>query len=519
VSPELFLVAGIVIVGLAVRLPSFGDSLWADELSTNYVVNGFGVGNLLHIVRSSQEATPPLFFALTWLTKGFDGVEGLRVISLLAGLAAIPLTYLLGLRTVGRPAAMVGAALIALCPLQIFYATEARAYSLVMLLCVIAALAMLIAVEDGRARWWIVYGLSVAAAAYTHFTSVFALLVLFGWVMVARPEARRPALLANAGAALLFAPWIPQVLDDRHKPASKILEVIHPLSLDAAKRDVIAWFLGHPHLSEVQLPGRLAVWLIVAGLVLGLAGLIYRLASESARKWWPPPARLTLILLLAVATPVGLAIHNVFAPNLFIPRNLIPSSPALALATGALVAAGRAPLRLAAAALLIAGYSIGAVKMIDPDNRRPDFDGVADFIEQTGQPGAPVVDVGPFTPGPQTPMEAALAPKGEAGPRDRLVMTLGFPTLAARLADARAHGGGGGVFLETIPSDAEIARRAARAAGTGKIFFVVPEESFHPDLTRVPSFRGSLPPRFHEIEARRFPGLGLFPITVHVFQG
>jgi hypothetical protein len=111
-------------------------------------------------------------------------------------------------------------------------------------------------------------------------------------------------------------------------------------------------------------------------------------------------------------------------------------------------------------------------------------------------------------------MEAALAPKGEAGPSDRLVQTLDFPTLAARVAS-----GGGGVFLQSKPSDAEIARRAARAAGTGKIFLVVPEESFHPDLARVPGFRRLLPPRFHEVEARRFPGLGIFPITVHVLQG
>jgi hypothetical protein len=514
----LLLVAGLTLVGFAVRVPAIGDSLWGDELSTNYVVNGFGVGGVFHILRSAAEATPPLFFCLTWLTKGLDHEAGLRLVSLLAGVAAIPLTYLVGSRTVGRPAAIVGAALIALSPLQIFYATEARAYALVMMFCLVATLTLLIAVEDGRARWWTAYGISVAAAAYTHLTAVFVLGVLFCWVMVARPEARRPALLANLGAALLFAPWIPQVLDDRNKPASKILELIHPLSLGSAKDDVIAWFLGHPNLTDSQMPGDLALWLIGSALLLGLAGLVHRLATDRRPGWWPPPAEVTLVLLIAVATPLGLALHNVVAPNLFISRNLIASAPALALVVGALVTAGRRPVRIVATGLLIAGFAIGAVRMVDPDNRRPAYDSVAGFIEATGQQGAPVVDVGPFTPGPQTPLEAALAPKGKAGPEDRPVMTLGFPTLADRLDAFRANEGGG-LFFQSVPSDEEIARQAAPSAGSGKVFLIVPDSTFEPDLRRVAAFRAALPPRFHEVETRTFPGLGRFPVKVHVLQG
>ena len=200
------LLLGLILIGLALRLPSFGDSLWGDELSTNYVVNGFGMGSVIHIVLSDQEGTPPLFFLLVWLTKGIDGAEGLRIVPLIAGLASIPLTYLLGLRTVGRPAATVAAVLLALSPFQIYYSTEARAYSLMMMLCLVAALSLLTALDSGRARWWVAFGLSVAAAAYTHYTSVFVLVVLFGWAFIARPKQRRPLLLAGLGAAIFYAP-------------------------------------------------------------------------------------------------------------------------------------------------------------------------------------------------------------------------------------------------------------------------------------------------------------------------
>ena len=44
----------------------------------------------------------------------------LRAPSFLAGVAAIPLVYLLGARTVGRAAALVAAAITALSPFMIF---------------------------------------------------------------------------------------------------------------------------------------------------------------------------------------------------------------------------------------------------------------------------------------------------------------------------------------------------------------------------------------------------------------
>src|SRR5205085_11633972 len=101
-------------VGLLLRLSSLSNSLFGDELSTYYAVAGHGLGRTLQIVRSDQELNPPLYFALAWLFARLgDTPEALRLPSMLAGTAAIPLTYLLGMRTVGRRAAIIGAALVA----------------------------------------------------------------------------------------------------------------------------------------------------------------------------------------------------------------------------------------------------------------------------------------------------------------------------------------------------------------------------------------------------------------------
>src|SRR5690242_6966155 len=121
----LLILAGITAIGFALRLPSFGDSMWEDELSTNLVVHGFGVTNVFQVGPGDQEGTPPLYFMLAWVTRGIDNAEGLRLVPLLAGLASIPLTYLLGVRTVSREAGFVAAAVMALSPFLIYYSTDA----------------------------------------------------------------------------------------------------------------------------------------------------------------------------------------------------------------------------------------------------------------------------------------------------------------------------------------------------------------------------------------------------------
>jgi mannosyltransferase len=513
----LFALGALVALALLLRLPSFSGALWGDELATNYVVNGFGVESFGSILVHGKEATPPLFFLLTWLTKAFDGAEGLRLVSLLAGLAAIPLTYLAGRETVGRPAAVVAAALVTLSPFLIFYATEARAYALLMFCCLLATFTLLRALHSGGTGWWIAYGASTAAAMYTHYVAVYALAGLFVWAFVAHPEARRPLLLANLGGALLFAPWIPQFVDDTGKQAAKNIELIHPLSVGQAKTDLLRMWFGSPLLDVNEVPGNVALALIGASFAVGAVGAAVRL--RSARRW-RPSSGLILIAILAVAVPVGAALHNLVAPSIFTPRNLIASWPGFALLVGALVTAGPPAIRIASVALLMGGFGIGAAEMVDETTRRPDIVAAANYIEQTGDPGSPVVDMPQFTPGPQTAFEAALAPKGEGLPTDRFIFELGLPSFADRLELNRKGESFSQAGAPVSPQ--EIASRAARFAGDGGTLFVigppVPLAAVRAFPGPLSSFLAALPPRFHEVESRRFPGPSIFGIGVHVLS-
>lgn len=237
VSSAAFAVGGITLVALALRLAAFDESFFGDELFTYEIATRPDLHAVLEGVRSNLEITPPGYFVVAWVFQQLgDPLVWLRVPSLLAGVATVPLVYVLGLRTVGREAALVGAGLFALSPLAIYYATEARAYALMTLLVVLSTLALLRAIETNDWRWWAALALLDAGAMYSHYTSVFVLAAQAGWALFTRRELVHALLVAHAGAALLYLPWLPSLLEDQDAPAQKVMALFAPFTAASAAR-------------------------------------------------------------------------------------------------------------------------------------------------------------------------------------------------------------------------------------------------------------------------------------------
>jgi hypothetical protein len=265
-------VAGLTLLGLAIRLANLDQSLFADELSTTWIVDGHSLGDVVSSVRSDDEITPPLYFILAWLSLQVgSGLEWLRVPSLIAGTATIPLVYLLGMRTVSRAAGLVGAAVTALSPFMIYYSTEARSYALMIALLTASTLALLAALRGGRARWWGVYALCACGALYSHYTSVFPLAAQFAWVLWAHRDAIRALLLANLGVLIGFAPWIPGFIADTDSPTTEILSLLQPFTAGEVGLAVEQWAVGYHDVELDTMPGNVAFALIAAGLLIGAA--------------------------------------------------------------------------------------------------------------------------------------------------------------------------------------------------------------------------------------------------------
>ncbi len=343
---------------------------------------------------------------------------GLRLPELLAGLAAVPLVYALGAHVAGRGPGLLAAGLTAAAPFPVFYSGSARAYSLLLALTALTALAALLAVDTGRRRWWILYGLATAAVAYTHYTGVFALIGLYGWIVVTQPAARRPATVAAAGAALLYLPWVLTGLrDDLSSPDSTFAAAFVDFTPGGVLRALGHWTLGAPDgtssLWRVS-PGPVAIVLIAAGVLLALV-----------RARGRPSARMALIVVLAAAAPVGEILASLVGPPSLTTNSLASSWPGLAVAVAALLWRARPY----APALALAGLTIGTVETASPSFARPDFRPAARMIERHARPGDAVLDGSAAffgSPGPLTPLDASL------GDRPRVVR-LGFPGRDGRL--------------------------------------------------------------------------------------
>ena len=523
--PKMFLVfVGVITVGgLLLRLPSFNDSLFGDEISTYYVVVGNNLGRVLALLHSNQETTPPLFFVLAWATKGIlsSPAQSIRLISLVTGTAAIPLTFLLGMRTVGRRATLVGASCMALSPYMIFYSTEARAYMLVLFLALLSTLALLRSLDTGRLGWWVAYAACSCAAAYSHYTVVFLLITQLAWAFWTRAQARRALIVTNIAAGLAYVPWLGVLRHDLNAP--NLIGVLSPpLDLHTIRNILEGFWIGHPLIPISFVPGELAVALAGAGLAIGVLGVFLRARRNGHLRWRLPP-RTSLIVLIAFAPAVLVALYSWIRVDIMAGTFFIASWPGLSLAIGALVTSPPRPLRVIAVALTLGAYGVGAAMMLGSAAQRPNVDAAVAYIDRVGSHGDPIVSE-PFSANPLTELDVALADAGES--QYHPVLRLGAPPLAEQLPHL-AGPNPQPVFFglpETPPQD--VARQAVNLARHGTIFVVSSANAYVFDNSSI-TLRGSLlneflkalPVRFHVVEHVTFPSYpGSVPQSVYVIR-
>jgi len=214
-SRTTLIVAGLTLLALALRLVLVRDSLLGDELIMFGIVHDRPLGDTLHVIRETEK-TPPLHFLLAWAAARLgDPTLTIRLPSLLAGVALVPAVFLLGRETVSRRAGLIAAAIAALQPFAIFYATEARAYALIAFFVVASTLCLLRALDTGRVSWWAAYAVAVIAAAYTHYIAAFALAAQAGWAFWVHRERIRTLLIVHGAILLGYLAWLPSFLVQR----------------------------------------------------------------------------------------------------------------------------------------------------------------------------------------------------------------------------------------------------------------------------------------------------------------
>jgi uncharacterized membrane protein len=120
----------------------------------------------------------PLYFILLrgWLALVGDGEFAARYSSLVCGVLAVPLTWAVGRRVVGRSVGTISSVLVALSPYLVWYSQELKMYTLVLSLGLLSTYFYERALDEGRWRWWIGHITVTSLMMYTHILAVLILL-------------------------------------------------------------------------------------------------------------------------------------------------------------------------------------------------------------------------------------------------------------------------------------------------------------------------------------------------------
>ncbi len=122
----------ILVLGVAVYLRLLGIDcpLWYDEACSWFSAKRdfpFGImDNLLHL---DLQHTPLYFFLLHFWMKIFGESEvALRCLSLIFGIATVPMAYVVSRKLVSKTVAFLAAAIVAVSPILVFFSVEVRMY-------------------------------------------------------------------------------------------------------------------------------------------------------------------------------------------------------------------------------------------------------------------------------------------------------------------------------------------------------------------------------------------------------
>lgn len=379
-SRAFWILAGITALAALLRFLTLGvQSYHHDEVVTASRILRGSFGHAMDAVGFSESA-PPLYYALAWAWTQVTGTAefGLRSLSALAGVATVPVAYLIGLELRGRRAGLMAAALVAVNPMMLWYSQEARAYALFALLCAVSLLYCVRALRRGRRADLLAWGIASALALGTHYFALFPVAAEALLLLCRRGRDSLRGLGVVVVACLLLAPLA------IHQMAAGHAEWIGNFSLGHRLWETAATFVTGETGDIIGRQEQPPLAFVPLALCLaGLALLAFRAGREERRSASVP----LLVAAAAVAVPVALALVA-SGKDYVLARNLIPALVPLlvAVAIGVTLPGARRLGALVGGGLL--AYSLGFCiwASLDPNLQRPDWSAVASRL---GEPRAP----------------------------------------------------------------------------------------------------------------------------------
>ena len=157
----------------------------------------------------------PLYWTLLHYWVKFFGISefSLRLPSVIFSSAAVGLTYLLGKELFGRKTGIFASIFIGLSPFHLWYAQEARDYSMVLFWGTLSSYLFYKALHGNSKRLWALFTLSSVAGIYTNYFYLVLLVAQSFFVIFDNKEDLKNTLPYLLMIALAFLPYSARFLD------------------------------------------------------------------------------------------------------------------------------------------------------------------------------------------------------------------------------------------------------------------------------------------------------------------
>jgi 4-amino-4-deoxy-L-arabinose transferase-like glycosyltransferase len=364
------LLAAIVLVALACRAAGAGDRLSADEGYSWLVASAHGPSAFLDLL-ARYENTPPLFYLLL-SPLPLDDEVWLRLPSLVAGVAAVPVLYAAVRVLLGTRAALLSALVLAVAPYAVSFSNYARGFTLATLGVLLALWAAAQLARGGPSRWWWLYAAGAVGALYSEYVAALFLVPLALALTTLRPGPRSLGLALAPFLALL--PWIGEIDHSRKFAGVTKVDPTYPGPSPGSLRDsVVSLALGE-HGSSGSVAVRWLQFLAIAIVVGGALALVARRSRIAAVLLGGTAAG--LLVLHALTALVG--------PDVFAPRYMTALIPLGAALVGGAVAS--LPWRAAAPAVAVALLAAGVAVVVQRSGRElePDYSRAGPVVRAAG---------------------------------------------------------------------------------------------------------------------------------------
>lgn len=360
------------LAGLAavLRFVNLGiESPWYDETFTA-AISKLSLANAWVAIQG--DVHPPLWYAIEWVNTRLLGwsAAALRFPAALFSIAAVITLYHL-VKAIGlkERTAIIAGLLAAILPGLLYYGQEARMYSLLEFLIILAMWAAL-------KNRWALFTLALAGVALSQNLAIIYVGTLGLAVFVYRLREKQsilPVIMAGVIVGFLWGLWLPVELSQMQQMGSGFW--IQPLYLGDLATPIAVL--------SVTLRADRNVFILLA---IGAWGATILSVFISRR--WLVSARGTLFLAVLIGAPALLAVASVLWRSVWLYRVMIPSAAIMCICWAFMLSEVSAPNRRAATIALSAIIAVSLAFYYFPTNpNRTDWRSFFGQITTRWQPG------------------------------------------------------------------------------------------------------------------------------------